>query len=535
MRTRSTRRILLATPLVTLAAVAAAAAGPAALAVSPASSPAAQGARPAAQNPGPAAQNPGPAGRDSGPAARRDSGPAARTTGTAAARLSASDRRQLMRYAASTWKFFGTAVNPQTHLPMDNIGFDGAPQGPYTSPTDIGVYLWSVISAGDLGLISRAEEAGLARATLAEAGRLEKWDGFLLSWYSTTTGQAITGPGGPPITGLDGQFISTIDNAWYAAGLIETRQALPALAGQATALLNAMNFGVFYDNGDESTNVNAGQMYGGYTVGQGPATFEYGMLNSETRIAAYIGLGTGQMPGDVWWRTWRTEPAQFGQRQVPQGNQVTVTDPLSGRPFPVFEGHYSYGGISYVPSWGGDVFEALMPALVVPEARFAPDGFGGNAQDYLQATIAYDTRALGFGVWGLSPSSTPDDTGGYLAYGSWPLGTDASDTDYVQTAVTPHASFIALTALPRQALANIDRMLAAYPQILGPDGFYDALNPVTGSIGHRYLDLDQSMIMAALDDVLDHGALQQRWAADPIGQVDLRYLRAERFSVAPER
>jgi hypothetical protein len=76
-------------------------------------------------------------------------------------------------------------------------------------------------------------------------------------------------------------------------------------------------------------------------------------------------------------------------------------------------------------------------------------------------------------------------------------------------------------------------LLALYPQIYGPYGFFDALDPVTGAVGHRYMDLDQSMIMAALDDVLDNHVLQQRFAADPIGQVDLKYLRAEQFSVAP--
>jgi hypothetical protein len=451
----------------------------------------------------------------------------------AGGQLTAAQRRTLLGYARDTWKFFGAAVDPKTHLPMDNIGFNGAPQGPYTSPTDIGVYFWSIISARDLGLISAGQELHLLSATLGEVQKLEKWNGFLLSWYDTGTGQAITGPGGGPISGLDGQFISTVDNGWYGAGLVEVRQSVPALAHQATALLNAMDYGVFYDNGDEATNVNAGQMYGGYTVGTGPATFEYGMLYSETRIAAYIGMGTGQMPGDVWWRTWRTEPAQFGQRQVPAGNQTTVTDPLSGKQFPVFEGHYSYDGIDFVPSWGGDVFEGLMDDLVVPETQVAPQGFGANDEDYTEATIAYDTKALGFPVWGLSPSSTPDDTGNYLAYGSQLLGSDPN-LDYAQTTVTPHASFLALNVLPQQAFANIQRMRSMFPQIYGPDGFYDALDPVTGAVGHRYLDLDQSMIMAALDDVLSNRVLSDRWSRDPVGKVDLRYLRAEKFSVAPE-
>ncbi|HEY3957565.1 MAG TPA: glucoamylase family protein [Streptosporangiaceae bacterium] len=448
--------------------------------------------------------------------------------------LAPGERQQLMHYAADTWKFFGAAVDPSTHLPMDNVGFDGAPQGPYTSPTDIGVYLWSVLAAHDLGLISAGEEIRDIGATLGEVQRLQKWDGFLLSWYDTGTGQAITGPGGTPITTVTGQFISTVDNGWYASGLIEVRQALPPFARQATALLDAMQFGIFYDNGDETTNVNAGQMYGGYYADQGPATFEYGMLYSDPRIAAYVGMARGQLPGDVWWRTWRTEPAQFGQRQTPQGSTVTVTDPLSGKKFPVFEGHYSYDGIDYVPSWGGDVFEGLMNDLIVPETQAAPQGFGANDADYTEATIDYDTKDLGFPVWGLSPSSTPDNTGDYQAYGSWQLGTDASATDYLQTAVTPHASFLALNVLPQQAWANIQTLLRDFPQIYGPYGFYDALDPSTGAVGNRYLDLDQSMIMAALDDVLNNHILQRRWAADPVGKTDIRYLRAERLSVAPE-
>lgn len=450
--------------------------------------------------------------------------------------LTAAQKQVLRGYAADTWKFYQDDVSKTTNLPMDNIGFDGAPQGPYTSPTNIGVYMWSIIDAHDLGLISSAEETTRMNALLTEVEHLEKWDGFLLSWYDTNTGDAITGPGGTSIAGqsLDGQLISTVDNGWYASGLIETRQALPRFAARATRLLNAMNFGLFYDTDDQSTNPNGGQMYGGWIVGQGNAGFEYGMLNTETRIAAYVGIGTGTMPSDVWWRTWRTMPAQFGQNQTPQGPQVTVTDPLTGKQWPVVEGHYSYDGIDYVPSWGGSVFEALMPNLVVPEVADAPRGFGANDVDYTEATIAYDTQTLGYKVWGLSPSSTPDDTGGYNAYGSHALGTDASTTDYLETAVTPHASFLALNAVPQAAFANIQTMVKDYASILGPDGFYDALNPVTGQVGHRYLVLDQSMILTALNDVLNNEVMQHRFANDPVGAVDVRYLRAETMSVTPE-
>ena len=50
-------------------------------------------------------------------------------------------------------------------------------------------------------------------------------------------------------------------------------------------------------------------------------------------------------------------------------------------------------------------------------------------------------------------------------------------------------------------------------------------------MGHRRLVLDQSMIMAALDNALNHGRLQRWFAADPVAQVARVYLGAERMSL----
>jgi hypothetical protein len=187
-------------------------------------------------------------------------------------------------------------------------------------------------------------------ATLTEVEKLSKWQGFLFSWYDTTNGHRISGPGGTDQEGQSptGAFISTVDSAWYATGLILVRQVFPQFATRATALLNAMNFGIFYDSGNQNKSVTAGQMYGGYYANQGPANFHYGLLNTETRIAAYIGIGMHQMPGDVWWRTWRTLPADYTwQGQPPQGYNQTYTDPQSHKQFTVFEGHYTVGLTSY--------------------------------------------------------------------------------------------------------------------------------------------------------------------------------------------
>ena len=108
-----------------------------------------------------------------------------------------------------------------------------------------------------------------------------------------------------------------------------------------------MNFGIFYDNRAEThCNVNpaiqgnqpTGQMYGGYYVGlppdQGNNGTQYyyhnGAFYSDPRISAYIGMGLHQMPGNVWWRSWRNSRRR---RRSPTARAPTRTSPgrASGR------------------------------------------------------------------------------------------------------------------------------------------------------------------------------------------------------------
>jgi hypothetical protein len=81
--------------------------------------------------------------------------------------LSASQRLVLHGIAADTWKFYAADVDPSTSLPLDNLGPGGA-RATYTSAANIGVYLWAVVAAHDLGLIDRARADSLIRVTLGE-------------------------------------------------------------------------------------------------------------------------------------------------------------------------------------------------------------------------------------------------------------------------------------------------------------------------------------------------------------------------------
>ena len=292
-------------------------------------------------------------------------------------------------------------------------------------------------------------------------------------------------------------------------------------------------------------NQPTGQQYGGYYVDQGPAGYHNSALYSDPRIAMYIGIGRHQMPGDVWWRSWRTPPPQLCSTDPVNTNTgtgawETYTDPRSGKAFKVWEGHYTYPGssLTFVPTFAGGMFEGLMANLVVPETRWGRHSFGLNDLRWTQVQIRYASQVLGYPVWGISPSSTADDTGDYGGFGVEGRAFAANQplawctTCATETTVSPHASAIALPVLPQRAYANLMALRAHYPGIYtARGGFYDAVDPVTGSIGHRRLVLDQSMIMAALDDALHQDALQRRFAADPESWAARVYLRAERMSI----
>ncbi len=503
--------------------------------------------------------------------------------------LSGSQRATLLSVARDTWKFYSADTDPVTHLPLDNLTFAGGSATPtaygrYTSAANIGVYLWAVVAAKDLGLIGRPQARALVSATLAEVANLRRFDGFLYQWYDTTSGDVIRNPGDIDCatettpTFDNCYFVSNVDNGWYASGLIVVRQALPELSQLVNRLIAPMNFGIFYD-GRAQTHCNTnpaipgnqptGQMYGGYYAGLPPDQgdnwthyYHNGAFYSDPRISAYIGMGLRQMPGNVWWRSWRelpppapypdcqaTDPDFSWQGQWPMaGSWQTYTDPQSGERFSVWEGHYTYPGssLTFIPTFAGGMFEGLMADEVVPETSWGRASFGLADVRTAEVQIKYATQQLHDPVWGMSPSSTADDSGGYggfgvegLAFPYYGTGADASHPNEglsqchgcaTEDVVTPHASFIALDVAPQQALANIEALRARYPGVYGSDGFFDAVNPVTGAVGHRDLVLDQSMIMAAVDNALNDRAIQRYFAQDPVAWAARTYLSIERMS-----
>jgi hypothetical protein len=169
------------------------------------------------------------------------------------------------------------------------------------------------------------------------------------------------------------------------------------------------------------------------------------------------------------------------------------------------------------------MFEALMPTLVLDEARYAPRSLGANDRAHALVQRRYAAEVLGYPVWGISPSATPSGEG-YGEYGVEVLGARG----YPAGAVTPHASALALGVTPGPALANL-RELARRYDIYGDFGFYDAVDPLSGAVAHDYLTLDQAMLFVALVNHLGDGFVTERFAADPIARKILPLIGAEDF------
>jgi hypothetical protein len=257
----------------------------------------------------------------------------------------------------------------------------------------------------------------------------------------------------------------------------------------------------------------------------------YGAFNTEPRIASYIGIARGQIPPEHYFAGWRTFPDTCDwswPEQMPVGTWQTYLG------VDVFEGAYRYDDQLVVPTWGGSMFEALMPALVVPEEEWGPDSWAVTHPLYVESQIEFGLDDAGYGYWGFSPASNP--AGGYREYGVDPIGMEPNGytadvdrltlvdygwddpacprlpadplADYGEGVVTPHAAFLALDFDREAALGNLAALAANFPDLYGKGGFKDSINVVTGQIANRYLALDQGMVIAAIANELLGDGLQ---------------------------
>jgi hypothetical protein len=414
----------------------------------------------------------------------------------------------LWRLADDTWRGLVAFTDRKHALPVDHVRLHptslerrDARVGDYTNVTTVGLYLAAIAAAHELGLAGPEEAVARATAVLDTLARLETYRGFFFNYYDTTSLERSS------------HFVSFVDSAWLVAGLMVLRQALPELAPRASGLIERTDFRFFYDR-------RRRLMRHGYWVQtRAPSRFHYGIFYAEPRLGSLVAIGKGDVPGAHWFAMSRTLSAACRwQRQMPEGR-----GPKTVRGHRFLGGWYAWRGVRYVPSWGGSMFEALMPTLVLDELTHAAASLGANDVAHTMVQRRFATETLALPVWGFSPSATLAP-GGYAEHGVPPLGV----VGYAPGLVTPHASALALAVDPPAATVNLQALARRYP-VYGDFGFYDAVDPATGAVAPVQLTLDQAMIFLAVANRLCDGCVQRRFAADPIAERALPLIASERF------
>jgi cyclic beta-1,2-glucan synthetase len=273
-----------------------------------------------------------------------------------------------------------------------------------------------------------------------------------------------------------------------AARVQEIRGDLRALAARARAEVDGMDFGVLYDRDAHLFHI------GHNVTADRVDPNRYDLLASEARLASLVAIAKGDVPQKHWF---------FLGRPVTR----TASGPA-------------------LLSWGGTMFEYLMPALLLRPAH-------GTLVDRSQrAAVEEQLRyAARLGIpWGISESGyaafDADRNYQYRAFGVPGLGLKRGLEEEV--VVSSYASLLALPVRPREVARN----LVALREIgmLSTYGLYEAADATPARLpeGRRfvlvrsYMAHHQGMILTALANHLCGDAMARRFRAVPrVRAVDL--------------
>src|SRR6202034_1401383 len=153
--------------------------------------------------------------------------------------LSSVDAKALRLTSRSTWRFFEEFVTPEENfLPPDNFQEDPKPVVAHrTSPTNIGLYLLTILAARDFGWIGTTGVIERLEATFQTMNKLEQFRGHFYNWYDTRD-----------LHPLDPKYVSSVDSGNIAGHLLalgngcrelvqKSSVETPFLAGVEDALL----------------------------------------------------------------------------------------------------------------------------------------------------------------------------------------------------------------------------------------------------------------------------------------------------------
>lgn len=372
---------------------------------------------------------------------------------------------------------FNDGMHPGGTIYLDEIAFVDS-SGSYihialdeeTSVTNIGLYISSMLTAVDLGLEEYSDAVSKLDITLSSIEALQKWHGF-----PQTHNRVVS------LTPSDGDTcISFVDLGNFAAGLILLRQRMPELSTRASALLDAMEWGWFYDE-------SVGLPYGcRFPDGSASDWHHYDWLFADSRAAHFIGIGTEEteekIPSDSWNNLNRSHEQPW-----------CVDDSLW---------HYE-------PGWdGGGLFMAFLPAIFLDEK----DSLNISARNFVLDQICYYNQ-IGAPAWGWSATALPPFGEDYCGYGC-----------FNDSILVPHASILAINCVGSDTIIqNLQALEALGARISVTDGteeldfgFCASVNWQTGEVTTAYLVLDQSMSFLSLVNYIKGGLIHELFCQDTI-------------------
>ncbi len=251
---------------------------------------------------------------------------------------------------------------------------------------------------------------------------------------------------------------------------------------QSERYFQAMDFGFLFDPQRQlfhiGYNVTAEKLDNNY----------YDLLASEARIASIATIAKNQVPTSHW---------------LHLGRPLTQVD-----------------GTEALLSWGGTMFEYLMPALMM--RSYEGTLLQHSCLAAVDCQIAYGNQKKV--PWGISESGyyafDANQNYQYRSFGVPGLGFKRDlDDDLV---VAPYASLLALSLRPRKVLENIARLIKL--QMLGMHGLYESVDfsPTrlalgeTHAIVRSYMAHHQGMILLSLVNYLFDDVMVRRFHADPL-------------------
>lgn len=371
--------------------------------------------------------------------------------------------------ARKTWRFFERQV-PDNGLPPDNVQLEPPTGAAHrTSPTNIGLYLLSCLSARELDMIGDEEMNLRMSATISTVEMLDKWRGQLYNWYDTQSCRP-----------LSPRYVSSVDGGNLAACLLLVANAPTVnyeLKRRMEALARAMDFTALYDEPRRLFVI-------GMDVDNNRVSdSRYDLLASESRILSFAAMMLGQVPADHWRHLGRAQAA--------------------------------VGGGQALMSWSGTMFEYLMPEIFMP-------ALPGTLLEQTRRSVIRAQKArqmdLGGAVmpWGVSESGyyafDLKLNYQYRAFGLPELALRGGEADKV---IAPYASLLALPFDPCGVTDNVLRMQGMGLQ--SGDGLFEAVDlsrerlpeGTEFKIIYSHMAHHQGMILASQANALKGGILAQ--------------------------